>query len=809
MVDLPGDPAELVAEFVRTGTEVEAVETLGANLDHVVVGELVEVFDHPDSDHMHVTMVNVGAANVDGEGNPVPLQVVCGAPNVRRGAKVVCAMIGACLPGDFKIKKSKLRGVESCGMNCSSRELGLDNDHAGIMILPDDAPVGTPIAQYLGLADTVLDLEITPNRPDCLSMEGLAREVSAMYNEDLHLEADPTFDEAPEKAAERVAVTIEDAALCQRYVARVLRGVKIGPSPEWLKQRLVAAGSRPINNVVDVTNYVMYLTGQPLHAFDLGKLSSRDGQAHIVVRAAREGEELTTLDGEKRLLTPDMCVITDAGTTPVALAGVMGGLNSEIDEGTVDVLLESACFDPGHTSRTSRNLDLMSEASIRYERGVDVTGCRRVADLAAALFVECAGATVLEGAVDAYPAPAEPVSITLRPSRANALMGATVPTAFMMERLERLGCRVTQAGEDELTVVAPVCRPDLTREVDLIEEVLRLWGMDKVTPTLPAAKNHAGGLTPAQKTVKTIGQALREAGLSETLTYNFADPRDLELLNHDGTGLGEPVVVLNPLVQDQSQMRRMMLPGMLRAVAYNLDHGVSHVALYEQGRVFIGSAEKSQPAEPEHVCGVLSGPTHEQAWYDAGRELDFFDAKAAIEHVCERLHISRVRVKPAKPETCPWLQPGRAAIVMAGKKRLGWVGNVHPSVLARFGIDQDVVAFDLSQDELVALASDERTYQDVPQVPGVKTDLSLVVDEAVTFEELEQRVQSAGGKLLARVELFDVYRDPLKVGPGKKSMAVSLLWQGENTLTAAEVDAAQAKLIAKVEKSLGAHVRAS
>lgn len=392
LVDLPQDPKDLEREFVRTGTEVEAIERVGANLDHVVTAQVVSKEPHPDSDHMYVTLVDVGNNNVDKDGNPVPLQIVCGAQNFNQGDHIVTAMIGAVLPGDFKIKKSKLRGVESCGMNCSSRELGLGDDQSGIMILPEDAPIGVPLTDYLGMSDVVLDCEITPNRPDCLSMTGMAVEVSAIYDTDTHIELPRVTSESGADASEQVDVAIADPELCSRYTARVVRNVKIGPSPEWLARRVTACGGRSINNVVDVTNYVMYLTGQPLHAFDLGKLTKEDGKYHIVVRAAEDGEHIVTLDGEDRELTSDMTVITDNGKTPIALAGVMGGLDSEITENTVDVLLESAVFDNGHISRTSRNLDLMSEASIRYERLVDPNGCASVADIAAALFEECCGA---------------------------------------------------------------------------------------------------------------------------------------------------------------------------------------------------------------------------------------------------------------------------------------------------------------------------------------------------------------------------------------------------------------------------------
>lgn len=808
MVDVPEDPSDLVAEFVRTGTEVEAVEKVGADLTNVVTAQVVSKKPHPDSDHMWLCQVSVGDRNVDADGNPVPLQIVCGAQNFEEGDHIVTAMIGAVLPGDFKIKKSKLRGVESCGMNCSARELGLGDDHDGIIILPKDAPVGMDYTDYLGMSDTVIDCEITPNRPDCLSMTGMAVEVAAMYDEDTHIELPSVKSEQGPDACDLVDVTIDDPELCQRYTARVVRNVKIGPSPEWLARRVVAAGSRPINNVVDVTNYVMFLTGQPLHAFDLGKLTERDGRRHIVVRAAADGEKLETLDGVERTLTPDMAVITDDGKTPVALAGVMGGMNSEIDENTVDVLLESATFSSGHVSRTSRNLDLMSEASIRYERQVDGANCANVAEIAAALFEECCGAEVCPGIVDVYPLVVPAPVIDFRPARARMLCGAQITDEFMVARLSRLGCSIERVDDEHLTVTAPTNRPDLTREVDLIEEVCRLWGEGDIEPTLPAARNHAGGLTVEQKRIRLIGQTLRACGLSETSTYCFADPNDLVSLGITEEGRGIPVKIINPLVADQSEMRRSMLPGLVRSVAYNLDHGVPNVALYEIGRVFFGHESKSQPDESTYVCGVLAGKRADDAWNSKFPDYDFFDAKGAVEQLLSALRLTKVRFKVADAQRYPWLQPGRAAEVLSQGEVLGWVGNIHPVSLQKVGVDVPVVAFELSVEALLRLAVRELPYVDVPTLPGVTHDLAIVVDESVTYEQLVQRIGSAGGKLLADVHLFDVYRDPVRVGKGKKSMAFSLTYRAaDRTLTSEEVEKAHEKLVNKVLRATGGEVR--
>lgn len=808
LVDLPQDPKDLEREFVRTGTEVEAIERVGANLDHVVTAQVVSKEPHPDSDHMYVTLVDVGKNNVDKDGNPVPLQIVCGAQNFNQGDHIVTAMIGAVLPGDFKIKKSKLRGVESCGMNCSSRELGLGDDQSGIMILPEDAPIGMPLTDYLGMSDVVLDCEITPNRPDCLSMTGMAVEVSAIYDTDTHIELPRVTSESGADASEQVDVTIANPELCSRYTARIVRNVKIGPSPEWLARRVTACGGRSINNVVDVTNYVMYLTGQPLHAFDLGKLTKEDGKYHIVVRAAEDGEHIVTLDGEDRELTSDMTVITDNGKTPIALAGVMGGLDSEITENTVDVLLESAVFDNGHISRTSRNLDLMSEASIRYERLVDPNGCASVADIAAALFEECCGAEVCPGIVDVYPKVKEAATITLRPERVCALAGAQIPKEFMVSRLTRLGCKVAPADNGELSVVAPTNRPDLMREVDLIEEIVRLWGEGDIEATLPAARNHAGGLTSDQRQIRKIGRTLRSLGLNETKSYLFASPDDLSKLGMCEEGRGVPVKVISPLVADQSEMRRSIVPGLLRSIAYNLAHGVSNIAMYELGRVLFGHKDKSQPDEPSYVCGVLVGRPADDAWNAKYPAYDFFDAKGIVEGLLEALRIPKVRFRVAEPEQYGWLQPGRAAEILAGSETIGWVGNIHPLSLQNFDIEVPVIAFEISVASLLRLSQKDLPIVEPPTYPGISIDLAIVVDESVTAEQLVQRLKSAGGKLLCDIRLFDVYRDALRVGEGKKSMAFSLTYRADDrTLTSEEVEKTHTKLVEKVLRSTGGEIR--
>ena len=806
MIDVPESPKELSDEYIRTGTEVEAIDVVGESFDHVVTAQVLEKTPHPDSDHMYVCKVSVGDKNVDAEGNPEPLQIVCGVQNFEAGDHIVTAMIGAELPGGIKIKKSKLRGVASFGMNCSARELGIGGDHAGIMILPEDAPVGMPFGEYYGSSDTVLDCEITPNRPDCLSMIGMARETGAIFDRDYHVELPAIKSETGRATADEISVEIADEGLCDRYVARIVRNVKVGPSPDWMVKRLSGLGIRPHNNIVDITNYVMMLTGQPLHAFDLSTFAEHDGRRSVVVRAAKQDETFQTLDGEKRVLDAGMGLITD-GERPVALAGVMGGMDSEITDASVDVLVESACFNAGRTSHTSRDLSLISDASIRFERQVDETGCVDVANVACALIEELAGGEVAPGYVDVYPAPKTIDSITLRYQRVLDICGAPIERDFVVRSLTRLGCTVEEAGEDYL-VTPPSFRPDLPREIDLIEEVLRLWGMGRVEATIPAAKNHIGGLTHEQQLTRKVGQILRACGLNETTTFGFAAPGDLEKIHMSADGRGVPVVLMNPLVAEQTEMRRSLLPGLLQSVAYNEAHGTTNVHLYEIGTLFHGRENASLPRETQSVAGVLTGFWTDQTWNNTVDKLRFFAGKGIVEELLEQLRVPKVRFRVAEGEGYDFLQPGRAAEVLSGGTVLGWVGEIHPEAREAMDINQIVVAFELDLDKLVKGAHNQENYHEFSPFPAVQHDLAIVVPDEVTCEDLLQRITSAGGKLLESVRLFDVYRDPIRVGVGKKSMAFSLTYRSDDhTLTSDEVERAHGKIVTKLCKATGGEVR--
>lgn len=811
-VAVPDDLGAFCDRLDLTGTGVEGVERTGEAFDRIVTAKVVSKQAHPDSDHMWVCQVDVGEANLGEDGSPVPLQIVCGAQNFEEGDHIVTALVGAVLPGDVRIKKSKLRGVESRGMNCSERELGIGAGHEGIMILPDDAPIGMPFAEYARLSDTILDLEITPNRPDCLSMVGMAREVGAMYLEDVcsPLEAaaaslEGFLSERP--VGEGVSVEIVDADRCARYAARVIDGVTVGPSPDWLAERVIAAGARSINNVVDATNYIMFLYGQPLHAFDYDSLCGADGRARVIVRPAEAGEEFTTLDGVARTLTPDMTVIATPERA-VALAGVMGGLDSEVEDDTTCILLETATFDRSHTSRTSRNLGLISEASMRYERGVDDVPIEEISRAAAALIAEVSGGTVRAGVVDVYPRPSEPNGLVFRLDRFRRFVGADIPDGFVVDILGRLGCLVAAGEPGCLRVTTPTFRPDLEREIDLYEEVLRLWGMDRIVSTLPSSSKRVGVQTEEQLVVRAIHEALIASGMSETMTYSFAEPGDLARLRMDEQAQAGNVELINPLNSEQSVMRRSILPGLLRSLAYNLSRSVKDVQLYEMGTVFTASEGRKKPKERMRLAGLLAGSMGQDGWNSAYPPFDFFDGKGILENLAWRLALPKVRFKPADPSDYPFLQPGRAAVMLSGGSVLGCVGELHPSIVADFDLEAPVVVFEMDVDALVRSARPARDYRDVPTYPAVELDQAFVVDESVTHERMAQAMSSAGGSLLEDVTLFDVYRDEQRVGAGRKSLAYKLTYRAaDRTLTSEEVDKAHAKLVKKVCGATGAEVR--
>lgn len=820
-VDIPYESDSDLQNFCDlldlTGTGVEGKNRTGTEFEHVVTGQVISKEHHPDSDHMWVCMVDVGKQNVDEAGISIPLQIVCGAQNFEAGDKIVVAMIGAILPGDFKIKKSKLRGVMSCGMNCSERELGLGDSHDGIMILPKDVPVGMKFNDYLDRSDCVLDLEITPNRPDCMSIRGLAREFAAVkqkrWNDPLESDlAKLQVSKTSGYIEDEVSVEIEDGDRCPRYSACVIKGVKVGPSPSWLKDRLAALGQRSINNIVDVSNYILFLYGQPLHTFDLDWLKNGQDKAEILVRAAKPNEELVTLDGVKRKLTEDMTVISTKSAGAVALAGVMGGLNSEITDETQNVLLETATFEAGRTSRTSRNLKLFSESSMRYERKVDDHDIDKRAAVAAALIKEVAGGEILcnksneFGLVDVWAKKSEITKLEFRINRFNKFIGEDIPVDFIKSTLTNLGCEVDGNG-DVLDVVVPTFRPDLEREIDLYEEVLRIWGEDKITPTLPRSEKRVGRIQVEEDVRRRISRVLRACGLNETLSYSFVDPEINSLFAT--TDDAEALSLINPLNVEQSEMRRSIISSLIASVPYNLKRGATCVSLFETGSVFESNQGRKLPKEKTSVAGVMCGKRVVKSWNSDDVYFDFFDAKGTVECICDEFKFKKVRFKVADENSYKFLFPGRIAEVYAGGACLGWVGEIHPKVCQKLDVDTSVFAFELNMKQIQKCANLAKDYMEVSDFPSIEIDQNWIVDEDVTAEKMTQVITSAAGSTLESVVLIDIYRNPVSVGAGKKCMTYKLTYRAlDKTLTAEEVEKTHSKVFSKVCGAVGAQERA-
>jgi phenylalanyl-tRNA synthetase beta chain len=793
MVDVDVPIEELAERLDMTGTAVESVESLGEALDGVVVGRVLSREPHPNADRLSFCTVDVGEDD--------PLEIVCGADNFEAGDLVPVATVGAVLPNGMEIEKTKIRGCVSFGMMCSPIELGMGEEASGLMILPEDAPPGVPFATYLERDDVVLDLEVTPNRPDCLSVAGVAREIGAVLDRPSKW---PSSEPGGSGVAAQdvVSVDIADPVLCPRYTARVIRDVTVGPSPEWVQERLIACGVRPINNVVDATNYVMLELGQPLHAFDMDTLAVADSKTAIIVRHAAEGETLLTLDDQERALDPDMIVIADPNG-PVALAGVMGGADTEVCDTTTNVLLESASFDPPSISRTSRALGLISEASYRFEKRVDPAGCAAAADRAAALLAEIAGGVVAPGIVDAYPVPAESRELELRVERLNAVLGMDADAVYVSSLLRRLGLEV-DAGEGVLTVTVPTWRPDLEREVDLFEEVVRLHGMTEVSSTLPAGPDRVGGLTREQRIRSRLGGAARAAGLNEVTTYSFIDPADLERLGWQLPQDEIPVRVLNPMSEEQSILRPTIAGNLVRAVSYNQRRNVPDVHLYEIGTVFSTRDGRKQPIERGVVAGVLAGAWSRPSWNDPGSQLGFFDGKGVIASIMEELHVPHWTVRATD---LPLLQPGRAAEVVVNGSVAGWLGEAHPDVLAAFDARGPVTLFELDLETLLSAAVDVVAYRPVPRYPAVQLDVAFVLPGDIAAEQVMHTVRKEGKKLLESVRLFDVY-DGEGVPSGRRSLALSLAYRSpDRTLTDDEVQKVHEKVVSQVCKRFGGEVR--
>ncbi len=793
-------PAQLADRLTMLGLEVDSVEELFTALDGIVTARVVSVAKHPDADKLSLCQVDTGAEQI---------QVVCGAPNVRAGMISALARPGVQLPDGTKLKKAKVRGVESFGMLCSARELGLSTDHSGIMDLAADLEPGLPLRQALQLADAVIEVDLTPNRPDCASVRGIAREICSFTGATLQ----PLVSEVTPLSGANTgfSVTIADAALCPRYAARKLSGFRIGPSPEWMQQRLAAVGMRPINNIVDITNYVMLESGQPLHAFDFDCLK---GQA-IVVRKPKDGEkEMVTLDGASRVLEADTLLICDA-ERPVALAGVMGGLNSEITAQTTTLLLESACFDPVSIRRTARRLGLPSEASYRFERGVDPDLADKALQRAVDLMVELTGAKADPDGHDQYPGKKALLRVPLRMQRLQTLLGMEVSAEEVVRLLSSIGFELSQSGEGQFEVLVPSFRVDIEREVDLVEEVARLIGFDNIPATQPLIRMDSPVEDPMRKLCREIGRNLTSQGFYEAINYSFASPG-----HHDMAALPaedprrNTIRLLNPLSEEQSVLRTLLLPGLLENIERNGNFQNTDIRLYETGKVFLPRAAGELPEERMQLCAVLSGQRHPKAepLYFSGQKSDFADIKGAFIQLVWRLGYrlgtgEALSLEVDEAARQPYAMAGNCLAIHAGSKVIGHLGGVDRAVLKAFAVKQPVFFFEIDLEALLTLPRHEKQFTALSRYPSTSRDISLVVPEHFAAGDLLGAVLAQKQKYVESAQLFDVYRgEPLT--KGEKSVSLSITYRSAaSTLDDASVDKIHNKIVQALMQQFNARYR--
>jgi phenylalanyl-tRNA synthetase beta chain len=786
-VDLPGaDPEEIRDVFESLGHEVEEMKALEASFSGVVVGRVLEVGPHPNADQVRLCRVDTGSEELD---------IVCGAWNFEAGAVVPVAVPGATLQGTYEIGRRKIRGVVSNGMICSEAELELGEDAAGIMVLTADYPeaadhIGDDFAEVLSLPDVYYEISITANRPDCMSVLGLARELAAYYEAPLHVPAVSVVEQEP---GSTVSVTIDDAEACPRFAAREMSDVKVGPSPHWLRWRLALAGVRPISNVVDASNYAMIEMGHPTHAFDLDRLADT-----VVVRRAAPDETVVTLDEvERDLLTSDI-VVADA-EKPVAIAGVMGGADTEVHEGTTRILIEAAYWQPPSIMLTSKRLGLRSEASARFERGMDPEFCLLAADRVAQLLEQIAGARAVSNPIDVYPGRTEPRRIELGLNEVERHLGIPLPGAAVTSLLTRLGFEVS--GGDPLAVDVPTRRPDVARSIDLIEEVARLHGFDKFPGRV--AKGIGGGLPVTEINLRRLRAVMVGAGLYEAMNFSFIGTADLDALElRADDPRREAIPVTNPLRDEEGVMRTTLLPGLLKAAGVNVARKLPGASLFETGKVFIPGGGKI-PEQPEHLGFVMAG-SHGGDWEVGGREADVRDATGLWNLIAHELRLPDPGLRPAAP---PGFHPGRSAEALVAGTVVGIVGEVHPRVAAAFGLSGRVVAGEIEIEDLL-IERDDWTFLPPSLYPPAIFDLAFEVDEGVAAADILAAIDTAGGDVLESRRIFDVFVGA-PIPEGRKSIAVRLTLRDEARTLTDEEDVApiRREIVTRVEEATGAALR--
>ena len=786
-------PDELAEKMSRTGIEVDDVIYPGKGLSKIVVGETLSVVDHPDSDHLHVCQVNIGTEE--------PIQIVCGAPNVAAGQKVIVALHGARITGNAKIKKGKMRGQESNGMICSLAELGYSESVVskkyadGIFVLPAEAVPGTEVVDLLELDDAILDIDITPNRADALSMRGSAYEVAAIYNKALKFPEAPVSEKTG-SVTEYIKVAVEDTNDTPAYHIQVIKDVKIAESPLWLQNKLMNGGIRPINNVVDITNYILLEYGQPLHAFDYDQIGSKE----IIVRRAKENETMTTLDGVERTLDTDNIVITN-GTAPIALAGVMGGLDSEITDGTVTVALEAALFNPVLIRKTAGKFNLRSESSSRFEKGINVATIRTAGEHAAELIHELAGGTIVAGTASIDTVEVKDTEVVITLEKINRSLGTAISSGEVTAIFNQLGFASTFDGEI-FTVAVPPRRWDISIYADILEEVARIYGYDNLPETLPITPALPTALTPKQHTMRITRRFMEGAGLTQNISYVLTTAekaREYAVEDKEGIRLAWP------MSEDRSTLRMNLLSTLLDNAAYNVARKNTDIQFYEIGRVFFPSADSVLPIEAERLAGVMTGMAYQKDWQMAAEPVNFYHAKGVLDGYFETMGLSdQIRFEAAKD--LKWMHPGRTAAVYLGDAYIGYVGQVHPATANAYDL-KETYAFEIDFEAIIAAPKEVITQQPIPKFPGVTRDVALLVDETVTHQQIVKTIKENGGKFLKDVHLFDIYQGK-GIEDGKKSVAYSMSFLNpEATLVDEDINKAFTKLVAALETECGAAIR--
>ena len=794
-VDFRLSPHEIVDGLTMLGLEVESVEDQAKKFDRFVVGEVLERAKHPNADRLTLCKVNTGKE---------VQEIVCGAPNVAAGQKVAVALVGATIPHNqhdpegnpFVLERAKIRGVESNGMICSAFELGLGEDAAGIMVLGDGAKPGTLLAQYLGQTDVIYEIGITPNRADCLSHIGIAREVALLAKKKIRM-PEVRIRESSTSGKKLARIIVEDKKGCPRYTARLLRNVHIAPSPKWLQDQLSAVGVRPINNVVDVTNYVLMETGQPLHAFDYDKLA----QHTIVVKRARDGEKFTTLDGKERALNAETLMICD-GERSVAVAGVMGGGNSEITDSTANILIESAFFDPTSIRRTSKYLGLSTEASYRFERGTDIGITKYAADRAAQLIQELSGAEVAEGALDVYPRKRKGPRIKLRVSRTNRILGTNLTKSETRDCLSRIGIVTKSVTADTLEATVPTFRVDIGQEIDLIEEVARVHGYNSIQTKTISLIDFSEAVF-ADRIETDLRNYFSNAGFNEMVANSLQDSETAALA-------GLPVVkMLNPVSVEMSTLRTSLVPGALQVVRHNRNHGNKYLRLFELGKVYslgtpTGSESLEGFREEDRLLVVMTGKPVTAGIGVQPRDTDLLDLKGEVEAFLSKVCLDKYRF--IYYDTRSALTDSTISIEINGVGA-GFLGRIKGELTRKFDIDDQVYVCELALEVLSAGMTFERKYEPLPRFPSVTRDLAFVVEGSVTQQSLEKAMHESGKPLLVSLVLFDEYRDE-KIGAGKKSLAYALEFQSQDhTLNDRETDQVVSRIVETVRRECGAVLR--